>query len=104
MKVIAWKNGKHARKGTSYGLSVKLHDRDRYLSRTWKDIIVHLPNGQEVVINIDKPSFWNDCPHLIDARFTDWFYEKGLAPWPNRQPPCFNLFHRNTNVFDLYEK
>lgn len=104
MKVIAWKNGKHGRKGTSYGLSFMHHERDRYLSRTWTEIIVHLPNGQDIVANIAKPSFWNKCPHLIDARFTDWFFEKGFAPWPNRNPPDFNLAHRNNNVFDLHEK
>lgn len=103
MNVKAWKNGKHAQSGTSYGLDIPPSERDRFLSRKWENVVVRLPNGNRVVANIAKASFWRTCPHLIHHGFKQWFFDRSLAPWPKGQPPVFKLEHRGDNAFDLVE-
>lgn len=103
MRITAWKNGKHQRSGTSYGLSINALDRDRVISRFWQTVIVVLPDGEIIESNIAKDSFWGNCPHLINRKFSRWFFSNNFAPWPPAQPPIFELRHRRNNEFVIVD-
>jgi hypothetical protein len=45
MMVTAWGNGNPRGTGAGHGLKVAAADRDRCFSRSWKDVVVELPNG-----------------------------------------------------------
>jgi hypothetical protein len=59
----AWNNGEHSLSGAGYGFKIDAADRDRYFEHEWKTAGIELPtNGgvRSVVINLVKPSFWNE--------------------------------------------
>lgn len=66
MKVVAWNNGQHHASGAGYGFKVARTDRDRFFETSWESVILVLPNGIEIDVNIAKDSFWSDsCRELI---------------------------------------
>ena len=92
-KVTAWNNGRHCTSGAGYGLKLAAGDRDRLFDRAWKSAVLKLPDGRdEIHVNIAKRSFWDtNCSELIHKEIGRWLLDAGLAPWPYRQPPKFNL-------------
>src|SRR5436190_1221889 len=52
---------------------------------------VALPGIAPVEVNIAKPSFRKNCPHLIGKRIGLWMQTAGYAPWPDRKPPKFDV-------------
>ena len=52
--VTAWNNGKHHESGAGYGFKLNATDRDREIDRSWKSVVVELPNSVKVEANIDK--------------------------------------------------
>ncbi|MBF0238212.1 MAG: hypothetical protein HQM12_10940 [SAR324 cluster bacterium] len=101
MIVTAWNNGKHYKTGAGYGFKFSIIDRDRHIRRTWKTVVVQLPDGKKVEANIDKQSFWSGCREIISSEFGAWLLENGHAPWPNGNPPKFELTYQSDNVFKL---
>lgn len=82
MIVNAWSCGSHKSTGAGYGLKIKIEDRDLYFDKSWKIVLVELPNGLIVEANVNKSSFWNKiCHELINKEFGLWFLELGIAPW-----------------------
>lgn len=102
MIVTAWNNGKHHRNGAGYGFKFDATDRDRNIQRSWRTLVVELPNGQRVEANIDKPSFWSgSCREIISKEFGAWLLQNRYAPWPKGSPPKFRLSHQSGNHFKL---
>lgn len=103
MIVTAWNNGSHHSSGAGYGLKLQSQDRDRYLHRDWKTIILELEGYSKLVeVNIDKPSFWGPvCRELISKHIGTWLIENNLAPWLKGNPPKLNLEPLGGNKFLL---
>lgn len=92
MVVVGWNSGRHEKTGAGYGVKINRQDRDSFFRKEWKSVVVLLPDGKQVEINIDKPSFWNDtCRELISKEIGSWLRSEGLAPWPKGKPPRFEL-------------
>lgn len=77
-----WNNG-----GAGYGFTVDPKDFDP----GWATVVVELPGIAPVEVNIAKPSFRKNCPHLIGKRIGLWMQTAGYAPWPDRKPPKFDV-------------
>ena len=106
MEVTAWNNGKHHTTGAGYGFKISAKDRDEYFQRSWKNVLVFLPDSEQcVAVNIEKSSFWNaTCLELISREFGRWLIQYGYAPWSWGAPPKFRLIPINSNSFRLYKK
>lgn len=103
MKVTAWNNGKYWSAGAGYGIKIDKHDRDALFDRSSKSVILHLDgNEKPIKVNTNKKSFWGDgCRELINKEIGLWFFENGLAPWPEGVPPKLNLERIKDNEFLL---
>jgi len=70
MKIIGtgWYTGpRNYDTGAGFGISIRKEDRDTYFKKAWKFVILKLEGAAvDVTANIDKPSFWNKCPELIN--------------------------------------
>ena len=90
----AWKNGKHGAAGVSYGFKVHLSDRPKF-NRAWQTVRITLVppvSGIDVVVNIEKDSFWNGtCMELISTDIREWLYHNGLTAWPKGKPHRFKV-------------
>lgn len=88
---IAWKGGKHSDTGAGYGFKVPIIDRDIHFKHEWPSVTLELPCNNsfaEVVVNIQKASFWNNtCHEVINKKIGLWLFKSSLAPWPKRKPP-----------------
>ena len=97
MIVSAWKNDKG-----SFGLSISKQDRDLYIDRKWKTVILHLDGHlSPVEANIDKSSFWKKCPHFISTEIKDWLAKNNHISWEIRKPPKFTMSHIHSNEFKV---
>ena len=101
MLVTGWKNGKHGGDLVSYGLGVKVLDRDRYFKRVWGNVVLNLERFEiEVIVNIYKASFWSgNCQELINKDIKIWMQNNDLIPWPDGSPPKFEMTHIRGNEF-----
>lgn len=99
MKVTAWKGG-------SYGLKIKIEDRDNFFQRNWKYVNLKLPNDLDAfAVNVDKKSFWNKtCHELIHKNIGAWLKDSGLAPWKKGHPPKFEMICDGANNFRLVKQ
>lgn len=84
MRATGWCSG-----GGVYGVGVSKTDRDAHFERHWRSVTLRLPDG-EARVDI-TPSFWRCCTELRSSEIRDWLLAKGLAPWPKRKPPVFEL-------------
>ena len=105
MRVTAWNNGLHHRSGTGYGLRVSAPDRDRHFEPHWPSVLLLLPGAEnEIDVNIAKRSFWSGkCGELLHCEIGRWLRGRGLAPWPKRKPPKFELLPGGGNHFRVEE-
>lgn len=91
--LIAWHNGSHHNPFTGYGFKISAEDRDAYIDRNWKEVVLALPISAGfamVNVNIDKTSFWEgNCREFIAKEIGIWMMSRQLAPWPNGEPPHF---------------
>ncbi len=90
MIVTTWKNGKHAKKGTSYGLRIGTSDREKFFDREWEAVVVEFEGSDsETVVNVGKGSFWTPgCGELISTDIRDWLYKTGVVDtWEKGHPP-----------------
>jgi len=99
----AWNNGSPTASGSGYGLKITKADRDRFLKREWRIVILRFPDaGTEVEINIDNDSLWNDtCRELRSQKIGAWLIENRLAPWPHGKPPTVRLVQSSDRAFDV---
>lgn len=98
MEVSAWKNGP-----SGFGLSMSSKERDHYIKKEWKTVVLHLDgNPNPVLANIDKPSFWKKCPHFINKEIKDWLIKNDYIPWEKRKPPKFSMSHIHSNIFRVH--
>jgi hypothetical protein len=91
----AWTNGRgHSSSGQSYGIKIpSIQDRHQNFDRAWGTVQLLL-EGLDCLVraNIDKDSFWGtNCGELIDVEIRRWMFSRGLAPWPDGNPPQFRL-------------
>ncbi len=101
MRVTVWKNGKHSNPGVWYGLSIPKPARKRYFDRAWREVIVVLPDGEEVTAPL-TPTFWTTCNELRPAAINRWLKKQHLVPWPEgTPPPSLELTPRGGNRFAL---
>jgi hypothetical protein len=101
MNVTAWSNGTENLNGN--GISLSPTERDLYLKREWKSIIIELGDtGNIITVNIDKDSLWTgSCPHLISVEIGQWLHENNLSPWVKDNPPKLYLNPKKGNRFKL---
>jgi hypothetical protein len=95
MEWTAWNNGSFHSSGAGYGFKVPIDDRAKFFKRAWGSVVVELPSNNEfieVILNIDKESFWNDsCRELISKKIGQWLISQKFAQWPKGEPPKFNV-------------
>jgi len=103
MEVTAWNNGKHSSTGAGYGFKISLEDRDRFFKKEFGKVLIKIPShAEEIEVNIDKPSFWNQtCHELISKGIGEWLISSGLAPWESGHPPKFTLKKVEGNHFEV---
>ena len=103
MIVTAWNNGQHHSTGAGYGLKVNANDRDKYFSRKWRSAILELAGeSKEIVVNINKPSFWGHvCRELISKDIGIWLIKNGKAPWTKGKPPKMRMEPIGGNRFKV---
>lgn len=102
MKWVAWNNGQRSSSGAGYGLRVPVADRNKYFKRSWKSVTLELRTGRTyrcVKVNLDKPSFWENCPELISKEIGQWLIRRGCGTWPSGNPPRFDVTHPGGRVF-----
>lgn len=97
--VTAWRNG-----SSGYGLNIRREDV-RHFPRQWGKVTIELPDGTVAYPNIDKDSFYNNCPHLIHKNIKRWLHNQGYLPWPDGEPPesKLGLLNQENGVFRLYD-
>ena len=103
--VNAWKNGKFDDPRTRYGLHIIVPDDVCLFRRELGTVTVELPDGTVAYANIDKDSFYDNCPHLIRKEIKEWFRANGYLTWPSRKPHKFELelIDQNKGVFRLHD-
>lgn len=103
----AWNNGKHHSTGAGYGFKVPIYDRDTHFDPSWKYIKLDLPSDfgtDTVLINVDKPSFWDKtCHELISKEIGQWLIKRELAPWEKNDPPKFKVTSVGKAHFALHD-
>lgn len=91
MIVGGWHNGKANNvTGVGYGIKIGGKERDNYFRKAWTSVAVEIDDGEVVDAQL-SPSFWRKCPELRGARIGKWMLDYGLAPWPQGNPPRFQL-------------
>jgi len=90
--------------GSGYGLAIR-HADVRLFRREWGTVTIELPDGTVARANIDKDSFYDNCPYLIRKEIKDWLRVSGYLTWPSGKPPKFELelIDPNKGVFRLYD-
>jgi hypothetical protein len=89
-----WKNGRHGRTGVGYGFRLSREDRDQHFKREWQTVTIEVPHGGRFITieaSIDSQSFWEECCELRDKEIRQWMYRERHAPWPDREPPKFQV-------------
>lgn len=90
MKARGWYSAPNNETGAGYGVRISPSDRDRYFRRTWARVILFIEGQGKVSANL-TPSFWRGCVELRSQKIGKWMLGLGLAPWPQGQPPVFEL-------------
>ena len=92
MIVTAWNNGQHKKSGAGYGVRVAVSDVPLFEDE-WETVILELDGDPAPVeVNIRKRSFRSGrCGELIHQRIGRWLWAHGLATWPPRQNPRFEV-------------
>ncbi len=103
MIVTAWNNGEHHHTGAGYGFKVDINDRDKYFRKDWKKVFLELEGEEEeVMVNVDKPSFWDTtCRELISKEIGIWLIKNRKAPWQRDHPPKMRMEHIDGNRFKI---
>jgi hypothetical protein len=101
--VVAWNNGAHHASGAGYGLKMSAADRDAHIRREWGVVELYLPGRAEPArVNVNKESLWSgNCRELISREIGMWLIKNRMAPWPNGNPPKFELVARAARAFDV---
>jgi hypothetical protein len=90
-EVTAWNNGQYKASGAGYGLKVKREDL-QFFENIGPTVSLELEGFREVVIvNIDKPSFWNECREMINKEIGIWLIQNKQTPWIKGKPPKFKV-------------
>jgi hypothetical protein len=101
MQVTVWKNGKHSNPGVWYGISVPKLSRKRYFDPAWREVILILPDGEEVRAQLTS-TFWTTCNELRPVAINRWLKKQHLVPWPEGTlPPVLELTPQGGNRFAL---
>ena len=105
MIITAWKNGKHSETRTAYGVRLSVADRDEFIQREWKSVLLELEgNPNPIEVNVAKESFWGEkCTELIKKEIRVWLWDKGLAPWPKYLPPKLLMECISDNQFFIQQ-
>jgi hypothetical protein len=100
VRATGWKNGSERASGAGYGLRLSVPNPKAAFSRAWQEVRIDLPTGQTIGVPL-SPAFWRRCPELRSAAIGKLMLDRGLAPWPYRQPPVFDLAPMGGNRFRL---
>ena len=103
MIFTAWTNG-----NKGFGFKISIIDRDVYFSKNISPVYIRLPQNEEfltVECNTDKDSFWNKtCKELINSDIGIWLKTNNYYPWPNGNPPKFEVQKVNQNTYQIIKK
>ena len=99
----AWKNSKQfPPRNSGYGIKINdVRDRRKFFPRGTVELRL---NGfpRSAFANTDKKSFWEPrCGELINVEIGRWMRSLELIPWPDNDPPKFNLHQIAPNVFEV---
>jgi hypothetical protein len=84
MRARGWHNGSGC-----FGVQIDGWDRDRHFDPAWPSVLIECTNARiEARLS---PSFWRSCPELRGGELAKWMKANGLARWPGRYPPHFEL-------------
>lgn len=101
MRARGWNNGHPLDSGAGYGLRISAGDRDRFFDRGWNRVVVDLDDDGSAEVSL-SPSFWRTCVELRSAEVGRWLLRRGLAPWPNGDPPTILLDPLGGNRFKIH--
>lgn len=98
-----WNNGSpNNESGAGYGIRISRQDRDQYFRREWTSVTIELEDDEVVEIEIPlSESFWRNCTELRGAEIGRWMLRQGFAPWPEGNPPKFELISLGKGRFRL---
>lgn len=103
MTFTAWTNG-----DKGFGFKISVEDRDKYFSKEIHSVDLQLPqNGtyQIVTCNTNKPTFWNKtCKELISSKIGTWLKDNNYFPWPDGNPPKFEVEKVNPNTYKILNR
>jgi hypothetical protein len=74
-----------------------------YSYQSWDQIFIDLGARGTAIVRLSQ-SFWSRCTELRSAAVGRWLLERGLAPWPDGEPPRLELRRRDGNRFSLSDQ
>jgi hypothetical protein len=97
MIVKAWR-------AATYGIRVGKPNARNYFRQHWDHIEVEI-DGEFYSFKL-SPTFWTTCPEIRGGPIPSWLGSQGLIPlpiipWPERNPPEFELIPLGDNKFRL---
>jgi len=99
MRAKGWHGGPPSGPGAGYGIRISKADRDAHFDPEWDAVTISL-EGKRIVVALSE-SFWEDCTELRSKIIGEFMLANGLAPWPKRQPPVFELVPEGDATFRL---
>lgn len=103
MTFTAWTNG-----DKGFGFKISAEERDKYFSKEIHSVDILLPQNDSfinVTCNTNKASFWNKtCKELINSKIGAWLKENNYHPWPDENPPKFEVEKINPNTYKVLRR
>lgn len=103
MTFTAWTNG-----DKGFGFKISAEERNKYFSKDISSVDIQLPQNESFIIatcNTNKASFWNKtCKELINSKIGTWLKENNYYPWPDGNPPKFEVEKLNPNTYKVLRR
>lgn len=104
MRVTGWKNTSSQVEGNTYGLRLRIEDREAVFGGERPER-VQLKIG-ETVYELDlRDSFWRDCPEFRDNTqrpIRTLLESLDKLVWETNDPPRFEMIHHGGSQFELF--
>jgi hypothetical protein len=92
----AWKSG---RDGGTFGIRVGRVDADKFFQHDSPNVVLDL--GDKIVEIKLTDSFRRKCSELRGSALKDFFFDRGIVPWPKGKPPKIEIIPCGGNRFSV---
>ncbi|WP_299666059.1 hypothetical protein [uncultured Polaribacter sp.] len=99
-EVSAWNSGNLNYRSKSFGIRLKLKDRNLCFNETPKNVLLSIEGNDFFTVNLTQ-GFWNKCPEFKHLEIGLCFFENGMISWEKENPPKFNLTKIDENKYLL---